>query len=526
MAIRQLSLVLFGVSLLGIATGNARGDDQRRNFKHVLLISVDGLHALDLARYIENHSQSALAQLTQRGMTFTNASSSRPSDSFPGLLAMTTGGSPNSTGVWYDNSYDRSLSPPGGNCITVGTDVVYDETIDFDLTKLDGGGGIDPAKLPRDPRQGCAPVFPHRFLRVNTIFEVVKQRGGRTAWADKHPAYEILNGPSGKGLDDFFGPEINSLVVPLPGVPGCESVPDPTATDAWTSSFRNIQCYDLLKVRAIVNQINGLDHAGTRKAHVPTLFGMNFQAVSVGQKLVEASIGVTGGYTDELATPSAALLDELNFVDAALTQMIDALKARKLVDSTLIIISAKHGQSPIDPLKLRTKNRGVVVADPADIVSALSGNPLAHATNDDISLLWLTDQDRTSEAAAALRTHQASLGASKLYRDETLELQFNDPRADPRVPDLIVQPELGVIYTKSLAKNAEHGGFSEDDTHVALLVADGRPNARTIKTPVQTAQIAPTILWMLGLDPDELQAVGSEGTRVLPGLGGSANGDQ
>jgi len=192
----------------------------------------------------------------------------------------------------------------------------------------------------------------------------------------------------------------------------------------------------------------------------------------------------------------------------------------------VIIISAKHGQSPIDPLKLRTKNRGAVVLDPADIVGALSGNPLAQATNDDISLLWLTDQNRTNEAAAALRSHQVGIAASKIYWDATLELQFNDPRIDPRVPDIIVQPELGVIYTKSMAKNAEHGGFSEDDTNVALLVADGRGQARTIKAPVQTAQIAPTILSMLGLDAGALQAVKSEQTRVLPGLAGSEDDDR
>src|SRR5262249_12163595 len=100
-----------------------------------------------------------------------------------------------------------------------------------------------------------------------------------------------------------------------------------------------------------------------------------------------------------------------------------------------------------------------------------------------------------------------------------------DPRRDSRVPDIIVQPELGVIYTKSQAKNAEHGGFSEDDTHVALLVADGRDTPRTIKVPVQTAQIAPTILWMLGLDPDALRAVRSEGTGLLPGLEGDDQED-
>jgi len=519
MKIRRLLIALFSVSVLGILTGTAGAEDQDRQFRRVLLISVDGLHAIDLANYVKSHPQSTLAGLSARGLTFTSASSSRPSDSFPGLLAMTTGGSPNSTGVWYDDSFDRNLSPPGSNCATVGTEVVYDETIDFDLTKLDGGGGIDPAKLPRDPRQGCAPVFPHRYLRVNTIFEVVKANGGYTAWADKHPAYEILNGPSGKGLDDFFGPEINSLVVPLPGVPGCESVPDPTATDAWTSSFKNIQCYDLLKVRAILNQINGRDHAGTKAAPVPTVFGMNFQSVSVGQKLVEASIGVTGGYTDAMATPSAALLDEIRFVDAALGQMVSALKTRGLADSTVIIISAKHGQSPIDPLKLRTKNRGAVVLDPADIVGALSGNPLAQATNDDISLLWLTDQNRTNEAAAALRSHQVGIAASKIYWDATLELQFNDPRIDPRVPDIIVQPELGVIYAEQQAtKLAEHGGQFDEDTNVALLVSAPAVRSRRITAAVQTTQVAPTILKLLGLDPQALAAVKAEGTAALPGF--------
>jgi len=28
--------------------------------------------------------------------------------------------------------------------------------------------------------------------------------------SDKHPAYEILNGPSGTGVQDMFTPEINS----------------------------------------------------------------------------------------------------------------------------------------------------------------------------------------------------------------------------------------------------------------------------------------------------------------------------
>jgi phosphoglycerol transferase MdoB-like AlkP superfamily enzyme len=36
---------------------------------------------------------------------------------------------------------------------------------------------------------------------------------------------------------------------------------------------------------------------------------------------------------------------------------------------------------------------------------------------------------------------------------------------------------------------------------------------------VETTQVAPTILQLLGLDPNALQAVQEEGTKVLPGIG-------
>ena len=80
-----------------------------------------------------------------------------------------------------------------------------------------------------------------------------------------------------------------------------------------------------------------------RKAPVPTIFGMNFQAVSVGQKLIEG--GVKGGYTDAAGTPTAAMQSEIQFVDAAIGQMVNELKKQGLLDSTLIIVTAKHGQS-------------------------------------------------------------------------------------------------------------------------------------------------------------------------------------
>ena len=152
-------------------------------FQHVLLISIDGMHALDLNNYVASHPNSTLAKLSSTGDTFANASTSEPSNAFPGLMSMTTGGSPRTTGVWYDDAYDRSLFSPqasGGTCSGApGTQVLYDQSIDFDSTRLDGGGGIDPAKLPQHlVNAQCTPVFPDQFVRVNTIFEAVKAAGG------------------------------------------------------------------------------------------------------------------------------------------------------------------------------------------------------------------------------------------------------------------------------------------------------------------------------------------------------------
>ena len=93
------------------------------------------------------------------------------------------------------------------------------------------------------------------------------------------------------------------------------------------------------------------------------------------------------------------------------------------------------------------------------------------------------------------------------------------PHGDPRTPDIIVQPNVGVIYTGSLKKQAEHGGFAQDDTNVMLLVSNPGLKARTVTTFVETTQVAPTILSILGLDPNALTAVRAEGTQVLPGFG-------
>ncbi len=489
--------------------------------QHVLLISVDGLHALDLANFVATHQDSTLALLSRHGITYTNAATTTPSDSFPGLASLVTGGGPVTAGFWYDDTYNRLLSPPrhtdglgnpGGNCPgKIGTNIAWDEAIDKDLTKLNGGGGINPDFLPRNPNNGCATIMPHQYLRVNTIVEVVKANGGLTAWTDKHPSYEWTNGPSGTGVDDFYGPEINSIPVPLPQFAGCDPVPfpDPTPDDGWTTDLRNIQCYDLLHVQAVINQIDGFTH--DRKTHlgVPAVFGTNFQAVSVGEKLAGS------GYTDVLGTPSEGLASELDFVDQSLGRFVNELKKQGIFDSTRIIIGAKHGQSPIDI----TKRVAIGGGQPATLINTLGAGTDVFDISDDGSLIYLADPELMPSVVAFLSQpqNQQTLGIQEIFAGPSLQNKFNNPGSDPRTPDIVLKVNTGVIFTGG-SKIAEHGGFNEDDVHVALLVSLPSLAPQTVKSAVSNQQVAPTIIQALGMDPTQLQAVQKEGIQVLPFL--------
>lgn len=524
---QRLLATVLSFALVGAAfTAPARANDEpgEHRIKHVLLISVDGFHALDLSNYVNSHPDSTLAFLSSHGITYTNASTSTPSDSFPGLAALVTGGSPTTTGFWYDVTYNRKTSPQalgnanvgstGGACPgTIGGVVEYDEGIDTDLTQLNGGGSINPAYLPRDPNNNCAPIYPHQYLRVNTVFEVVKANGGRTAWTDKHPSYEWTNGPSGKGVDDFYGPEINSDPIALP-FPGCTPVPYPdnTPDDGWTNSFADIQCYDELHVQAVLNQIDGYTHDRSKKVGVPTLFGTNFQSVSVGEKLaVDPVTGATGGYTDVLGTPGPGLSSELDFVDQSLGKFVAELKAQGIYDSTLIIIGAKHGQSPIDV----TKRVGIGGGEPTTTL----GSADAFDISDDGSLIWLIDPSLVTSVVKQISDPavQQLLGIQEIFAGQSLQNKFNSPVDDPRTPDIILKVNTGVIFTGG-TKLAEHGGFNEDDVHVALLLSNPSLVPRTVKTPVSNQQVPASILKILGTDPNELDAVRKEQVHVLPFL--------
>lgn len=530
-----LSLGLMGCIVPAPVQAND-GWDNGGKIKHVLLISVDGLHALDVANYVAANKGSALAELSEHGVTFSNARTPSNSDSFPGLLALITGGSPNSTGLLYDVSYNRSIFDPTNTTCSgqPGNMQVFDETIDnYDANNV-SLNTINPAALPRyiDENGKCSPKYPHNAERTNTIFEVVKHDlGARTAWADKHPAYDMVNGPSGKGVDDLYTPEITNA----PGFDNTVSVVCTAQNDA-------------LKVQAILNEIHGLSSDGTKKVGVPAVFGMNFQAVSVGQKLekdnkaggctsdTDPSInGQPGGYLEGAGTPSAVLSYGLKKTDDALWAMINALKAAHIYDSTLFIVTAKHGQSPINPVKVNKPGHfadlvaAVALTDPSPAADAIASanacatGPCGFVQDDDIALIWLQDQSQTQAVTDYLNKHAAELFIDEVLGGHELALKFNSPLRDPATPDILVQPIYGTIYTGSTAKNAEHGGFSFGDTNVGLIVSNPGLDKQTVKSPVATSQVAATILKALGIDPSELQAVRNEGTQPLPFVFGGSD---
>jgi hypothetical protein len=141
-------------------------------------------------------------------------------------------------------------------------------------------------------------------------------------------------------------------------------------------------------------------------------------------------------------------------------------------------------------------------------------------TEDDVSLLWLTHPGDTSSAVATLEANVAQAGIGQIFYGPSITTMFNAPGlppvGDPRTPDIIVTPNYGVVYTGSTAKQEEHGGFSHDDTNVMMLLSNPSFHAGLVNTPVETMQVAPTVLKALGLDPNQLQSVQFEGTPVLP----------
>jgi hypothetical protein len=313
---------------------------------------------------------------------------------------------------------------------------------------------------------------------------------------------------------------------------------DPTQSD-WTTDNLLTQQYDGYKVDAVLNWIDGHYHNGKGNLGTPAIFGMNFQTVSTAQKLplsrTENTSGqAPGGYLSDGRTPGPVLTNALNFVDASLGKMVDQLRKQHLLNSTAIIVSAKHGQSPMDLASLNRIKDGQII----DAMNAAwqsqdpqAAQPLvAQGTDDDGMLLWLNDRSQTAtdfartfllnyndSSASVDGKPVVSAGLQTIYAGSGAAAFIGVPQSDSRVPDVIGIAQHGVVYTSHKAKIAEHGGDDIQDRNVPiLLVAPGGAHGKTNSSPVETTQIAPTILSLLGLDPSQLQAVQSEGTQVLP----------
>jgi hypothetical protein len=524
----------------GGTVGHLRHHSQIR---HVLLLSVDGMHQQDLVWYVHHYPHSTLADLVGRGIEYSHALTTVPSDSFPATVGLMTGGDPGVTGFYYDDTYNYDVFPAGTKkCVgpPPGGQVNYDNTIDVNTNRLDAGQGlkglpgsilqmisnlrsvINPAALPVSAAT-CRPIYPNQYLKVNTIFNVVQQAGLRTAWSDKHPSYLVLDGPSGNGVDDFFTPEIDS-----------QAIGYPSGVD-WDGDVAATMQFDSYRVQAVLNEIDGYNHSRTKHVGVPGLFGMNFQSVTTAEQLPESD-GLTGGYLPGGKVPGPLLLRALNYVDTEIGAMVADIKAQGLASSTAIVITAKQGQSPTNPNDFKRVNDATIVAavDAAWAKAHPHAAPLVvYTSDDDVMLWWLSNRSQTAadfvrhylltHTAVAYNIHGKRLtvpasGLSKVYAGAASAAYFGVPVSDPRHPVIFGIVQHGVIYADS-PDIAQHGGADFQDLSVPILVIlPGLRHGVTISTGVHMIQIAPTILALLGLDPYALQAVRIEHTQVLPGL--------
>ena len=197
----------------------------------MLLLSIDGFHQFDLANYIarirRRRSPARRPRHALHEHDFVAAVRFVPRD--PGddhgrlarvdghLLRRDVGRQPVAAGI---RRAPRAARLPRS-------------TVRPTSTTRSSTTSIDPAKFPLDPDHGCSLVYPHDYLKVNTIFEVIKAGGCRTAVTDKHPTYELLNGPSGTGVDDLFTPENDA--------------------NGAKKNIAKMEAYDATKVQAVLN---------------------------------------------------------------------------------------------------------------------------------------------------------------------------------------------------------------------------------------------------------------------------------
>jgi arylsulfatase A-like enzyme len=245
-------------------------------------------------------------------------------------------------------------------------------------------------------------------------------------------------------------------------------------------------------------------------AGVPQLYASNFQLFSVAQK----QFGYLPGSTSANPLFNPNVTAALDVIDDNIGTLVSAMKNAGTYDNTLLIVCAKHGQSPIDPSTLKK-------IPPAALQNATTVE-FAFVTTDDVALIWLTDptQANINKAKSDLVTAGSKIGVAEVFAGhEVYQRGFGDPRLDSRVPDLIIRVVPGTIYTSATsAKVMEHGGLNRDDFTTALFAHNPAIKAKVVSELVHTTQVAVTALAALGAPVSQLDGAAYDGTVVLPGL--------
>ncbi|CAL8462758.1 g2291 [Coccomyxa elongata] len=515
---------------------------------HVLVYLVDGLHVQDLDNYIAEFPYSNIAALANTGTKYENYFLPPPTDSWPALATQITGGGPQTHGIIYESPYSRGLYPPGSKCVgNPGTVCDFSEDSNSPPTLL-YGAKIDPSILPLNKSAGCTPVYPNNFITSNTMFSVATQAGLKTAWSDKAIQYTFVAGPGNPTdlsdrITDTNFPVIDYLI-------NKKDIPSQME-------------YDLLHLDAVLSWIKGTYSNGTASDGKPwNLFGTSLQSVNAAQKSADTQVNnlpvanptntyLSGGYGDPNAIPNdpsknsaanpatntqiAAFLNKNNVnndqndwflaevhaalagVDDIVGQTVNALKDAGIYEKTAIVFGSKHGNSPINNTALvRVNFKDVITA----INTAIAPASVASSNADTGGYVWLTDSSpaTVAKAVAALTTPAALAKfntAQVLSGDQLTPILGSNP---DRVPDLFVVPKEGTLYSTSKTKVSDHGGEQSTDTHISLIISNPNFPKTVVTDTVSGAQLAPTLLDLLGLDYSQLTGVQVEGTKPLPGL--------
>ena len=424
---------IFGFSLMtvaliaGVSAASAQVDYKpaQGTPKHAVLIFIDGFRADLLDPEIAPH----IAALGRAGTRFANAEVGFPSDSMPGILGPLTGASPRDTGVPYDEYYDRHYK------------------LAIELTET--------VTVP-------AGLKPHDLLRVPTLFEAAKAKGLKTAFISKHVGYEILQGPSGQGIDRLELPEMA----------------------AWKGPFKDYDAQNFETLTGFVVK-DGADIAG-------------LYAIAANYAMKDHGVAA--------AETRAAVAE----IDAQVARLVDAVAAAGRYDDTVFVLMGDHGDTDT-PDAVASKGEGSVVGFLVE-----QGIKAAKITADDVMLAWLADPSQAEKAVSLLDTPEARarFGIDRVLGPDALKSMRDF--ADDQMPDFVLQVKPGVVYTKlPSTKKAEHGGAFDSDRRVAFVMAGpGVKSGAVVGSKVNIFSTAPTLAKLLGLSlPSATSPVLTEALR-------------